>query len=92
MDNMGIAREFRMGMVSAGGYHHHIGFNTWVGENASPAPADALGLRYYTLKLPNSNELGKVVQRLNAAGIDMQETEEGNRLQDPSEIAVMLTT
>ena len=92
MDNMGIARDFRMGMVSAGGYHHHIGFNTWIGENAPPAPADALGLRYFTLKLPNSNELSNVVIRLNAAGIAMQETEEGIRLQDPSDISVTLST
>ena len=30
-DNMGLARSFRMGMVSAGGYHHHVGFNTCMG-------------------------------------------------------------
>jgi len=91
MDNMGMTRAFRMGMVSAGGYHHHIGFNTWIGENSPPAPADALGLRYYTLELPSSNELDKLVQRLNVAGIEIQEAEEGIRLQDTSDIAVMLT-
>lgn len=91
MDNMGVARDFRMGMVSAGGYHHHVGFNTWIGKNAPSAPVDALGMRYYTLRLPDSIELSKVVQRLKVAGIKMQDTEEGIRLQDPSSIGVMLT-
>ncbi len=37
-DDMGLAPRVRMGMVSAGGYHHHIGYNTWQGEGAPPRP------------------------------------------------------
>ena len=38
-DDMGVARSgFRMGMVSAGGYHHHIGYNTWQGEGEADQP------------------------------------------------------
>lgn len=42
-DVMGVARSFRMGFVSAGGYHHHIGLNTWQGEGAPPPPDNAVG-------------------------------------------------
>jgi catechol 2,3-dioxygenase len=36
--------------VSAGGYHHHLGLNTWVGAGAPPPPADAVGLRSFTIE------------------------------------------
>jgi catechol-2,3-dioxygenase len=57
---MGVAASFRMGMVSAGGYHHHIGYNTWQGEDAPPPPANAVGLLRYTLNLPNAEELERL--------------------------------
>lgn len=47
-DDRGLMQLFCMGMVSAGGYHHHIGFNTWQGEGAPPPPADAVGLRRFS--------------------------------------------
>jgi catechol 2,3-dioxygenase len=90
-DNMGIARGFRMGMVSAGGYHHHIGFNTWVGEGAPPPPADALGLRYFTFILPDKAELERVAERVQRAAIAMEQTEEGILMRDPSRNAIVLT-
>lgn len=91
-DNMGIARDFRMGMVSAGRYHHHIGFNTWVGEGAPPPPADALGLRYITFLLPNEAELERVVEHARRAGIATEQTEEGVLVRDPSQNSVVLST
>lgn len=90
-DNMGLARGFRMGMVSAGRYHHHIGFNTWVGEGAPPPPADALGLRYFTMVLPNQGELDRVLKRVRGAGIATEETSEGVLVRDPSRNAMVLT-
>jgi len=92
LDNMGIARSFRMGMVSAGGYHHHIGFNTWVGEGAPPPPPDALGMRYFTLVLPTTTELEYVVQRIQQAGMVTEQTEQGLLVRDPSQNGVVLTT
>jgi catechol 2,3-dioxygenase len=91
-DNMGIARSFRMGMASAGGYHHHIGFNTWQGQGAPPPPADALGLRYFTVVLPDEKELEQVLERVRAAGIPVEPVDEGALLRDPSQNAVVLTT
>jgi catechol 2,3-dioxygenase len=41
--------------VSAGGYHHHIGMNTWLGEGAPPPPDGAIGLRRFTLNAPGSD-------------------------------------
>jgi catechol 2,3-dioxygenase len=90
-DDMGIARSFRMGMVSAGGYHHHIGFNTWVGEGAPPPPPEALGLRYFTVVLPNTTELESVVGRVRQAGIATMQTEDGRLVRDPSQSGVLLT-
>lgn len=90
-DDMGIARGFRMGMVSAGGYHHHIGFNTWVGEGAPPPPADALGLRYFTFVLPSKAELDRVVDRVKRAGVAVEQTEQGIMMRDPSRNAIVLT-
>jgi catechol 2,3-dioxygenase len=90
-DNTGLARTFRMGMVSAGGYHHHIGFNTWVGEGAPPPPPDALGLRYLSFILPNKAELEHVVERVQQAGIATEQTEDGILVRDPSQNGVVLT-
>src|SRR5438309_9281771 len=50
--------------ISAGGYHHHLGLNTWAGVGASPAPPGSSGLRHFTIELPTSRELEGVVERL----------------------------
>ena len=90
-DNMGTARSFRMGMVSAGGYHHHIGLNTWVGEGAPPPPPDALGMRYFSFVLPNKTELEHVVNRVKQAGIETEQSEAGILVRDPSQNIILLT-
>jgi catechol 2,3-dioxygenase len=90
LDNMGMARTFRMGMVSAGGYHHHIGFNTWVGEGAPPPPPASLGMRHFSLILPSSAELERVVERLRRAGVSAEQREEGALVRDPSQNGLIL--
>jgi catechol 2,3-dioxygenase len=89
--DMGLARDFRMGMVSAGGYHHHIGFNTWVGEGAPPPPPEALGLRYFSVVLPGRTGLDAVVQRVQQAGLATEPIEDGILVRDPSQNGVLLT-
>jgi catechol 2,3-dioxygenase len=91
-DNMGIGRTFRMGMASAGGYHHHIGFNTWQGEGAPPPPPDAQGLRYFSVVLPDERELEGVLERIQAAGIQIEQTEIGHLVRDPSQNGVLLVS
>jgi catechol 2,3-dioxygenase len=89
-DVMGIAKAYRMGFVSAGGYHHHLGLNTWQGEGAPPPPPDALGLRYFTIELPDQKAYDEVVARVDAAGIPSNQTEAGLLLHDPSQNGVVL--
>lgn len=90
-DIMGVARAFRMGFVSAGGYHHHVGLNTWQGQGAPPPPADALGLSHFQVLLPNSSELRRVLDRVEAAGVKAEQTDQGALLKDPSQNGVLLS-
>ncbi|HEY5903634.1 MAG TPA: VOC family protein [Anaerolineales bacterium] len=89
-DVMGMSFSWRAAFVSAGGYHHHLGLNTWQGEGAPPPPADALGLKYFTVQLPTQAALDEVVRRVDAAGIPSNQTESGLLVHDPSQNAVLL--
>ena len=50
--------------VSAGGYHHHIGLNTWHSKNGSPAPVNNAGLYHLAIVYPTRKDLAIAVQRL----------------------------
>ncbi len=91
-DVMGVARSFRMAFVSAGGYHHHLGLNTWQGEGAPPPPENALGLRAFSVVLPDKYELENVVARVKKAGFQTEQTEDGTLVRDPSMNGVILTS
>jgi catechol 2,3-dioxygenase len=69
--------------VSAGGYHHHIGMNTWHSRNAPPAPEGTAGLRFYTLEIANEKARAAIVERLTAAGIPVRQTPDAVIVQDP---------
>jgi catechol 2,3-dioxygenase len=77
--------------LSAGGYHHHIGINTWADAGAPPPPADAVGLRWFTVCLPDQTELKKVTGRIESAGLEFEERREGLYLHDPSKNGLTLT-
>jgi catechol 2,3-dioxygenase len=62
--NMGTAA-----FVSAGGYHHHLGFNTWRGEDVPPAADGRLGLREWTVLLPAA-DVAAMRERAEAAGYE----------------------
>lgn len=53
--------------ISAGGYHHHIGLNTWFSKDAKPAPANAPGLFHTAILYPERKDLATILQRLIAA-------------------------
>jgi catechol 2,3-dioxygenase len=89
-DVMGHSSTFKAAFISAGGYHHHLGLNTWQGEGAPPPPADAVGLRYFTVNLPNQEALDEVVKRIDDAGIPSNNTDDGLLLYDPSQNGVVL--
>ncbi|HSK87727.1 MAG TPA: VOC family protein [Anaerolineales bacterium] len=89
-DVMGVVKSIRMAFVSAGGYHHHVGLNTWQGEGASPPPPDAAGLRHFAVELPDQKSLEEVISRVEQAGIPANQTEDGLLLYDPSQNGVLL--
>jgi catechol 2,3-dioxygenase len=86
--------EPRMGAAffSAGGYHHHLGTNLWQGVGAPPPPADATGLRHYTIVLPDGDEVARVVAQVKAAGIATEEVANGVKVLDPFQNGIVLTS
>jgi catechol 2,3-dioxygenase len=78
------------GFLSAGGYHHHLGINTWNGIGAPPPAPGSAGLRWYSLILPNRDEVDQVVNRVRAAGIPFEERAEGVALRDPAQNMLVL--
>ena len=79
--------------VSAGGYHHHIGLNTWAGEGAPAPPPGARGLRSYTIVLPDEAALEATLAAAADAGIEAGEDEDGRTVvADPSGNRAVLAT
>jgi catechol 2,3-dioxygenase len=70
--------------LAAGGYHHHLGANTWRGEGVGPAPAGTVGLREWTLVL-EPDALAVLRARLSAAGLG-----DGDVVEDPWGIRLRL--
>src|SRR5688572_9322432 len=57
--------------LSAGGYHHHIGLNTWESAGGSPPPSGSTGLYHVAILYPTRSELADALRRLRAAGIPL---------------------
>jgi catechol 2,3-dioxygenase len=75
--------------LSAGGYHHHVGLNAWVGEGAPPPPKGARGLARFDLVVPDAEELGRVEQRMRAAGFEPERRDAALVATDPSRNRVL---
>jgi catechol 2,3-dioxygenase len=76
--------------LSAGGYHHHLGVNTWQSQGAAPPPEGALGLDRYELVLPSEASVNEAAAALGEHG-DPVRLEEGVLATDPSGNRVLLT-
>jgi catechol 2,3-dioxygenase len=84
--------------VSAGGYHHHVAFNVWRGRGLPPQPEGAAGLRYFVVRVPDGAERDRVLARLRAAGVALQEapdaanagTAGGVLARDPAGVGVVV--
>ncbi|HTR18778.1 MAG TPA: VOC family protein [Candidatus Paceibacterota bacterium] len=81
--------------LSAGGYHHHIGLNTWQGKGAPPAPKGHAGLYHFAILFPTRKELALVLKRLIDAEYPLTGTadhgvSEALYLDDPDGIGVEL--
>jgi catechol 2,3-dioxygenase len=57
--------------VSAGGYHHHIGLNTWESKGGSPPPPGTTGLYHVAIRYPDRRTLGDALRRVIDAGITL---------------------
>ncbi len=81
--------------MSAGGYHHHIGLNTWHSKNASPAPRDSAGLFHLAILYAERKELAVILKRLIDArhpltGLSDHGVSEAIYLDDPDQNGVEL--
>lgn len=70
--------------LSAGGYHHHIGANTWESRGAGPPPAGTAALRHATIVLPDQGEREEVLRRIQDARQVAEESAAGPVVRDPS--------
>jgi len=87
MAQLGPAAAF----LAAGGYHHHLGANTWESRGAPPAPAGAATLRHATILVPRREELERVVARAADAGQEPEPVEGGVLVRDPSANGLLLS-
>jgi catechol 2,3-dioxygenase len=81
--------------VSAGGYHHHIGLNTWESRGAGPPPRHSTGLYHTAIRYPDRRSLADALRRVLAAGIPLDGASDHGvslalYLRDPDENGVEL--
>lgn len=81
--------------ISAGGYHHHIGLNTWFSKNGQPAPKRSAGLFHTAILYPTRKDLAIILKRLMEAGYPLTGTadhgvSEALYLDDPDQNGVEL--
>lgn len=94
-DVLGLELMARLGQqaafLAAGGYHHHLGANTWESAGASPAPPGTAALREATLVLPDAAERDRVLERLADAGHEPVDRDGTPLVRDPSGNALALS-
>jgi catechol 2,3-dioxygenase len=94
-DVLGFELQANLGtaaFVSAGGYHHHLGFNVWKGQGVGASPAHTVGLRRWAVRLPSEADVAEVRTRVQAAGLAAEPLEGGFIVRDPWETAIAFTS
>ncbi|MGH3133910.1 MAG: VOC family protein [Gaiellaceae bacterium] len=75
-DVLGFEEQARLGdqaaFVSAGGYHHHIGLNTWESQGGSPPATGTTGLYHVAVRFPDRRTLAAAVRRVLEAGVPLE--------------------
>jgi catechol 2,3-dioxygenase len=78
---LGFEEQARMGdqaaFLSAGGYHHHIGLNTWESKGGSSPPSGTTGLYHFAIRYPTRRALAEAVRRVLDAGIRVGASDHG---------------
>ena len=87
MARYGLGASF----VAAGGYHHHLGLNTWAGVGAPPPSEGAARLLWYEIVLPETAVLDQLTDRIKKAGLVVEMREYGRTLADPAGNGILLT-
>jgi catechol 2,3-dioxygenase len=90
-DVLGFEVQAHLGsavFASAGGYHHHVGFNVWNGRGVGAPPAHSIGLRHWTVQLPTDADAADVGARVRAAGLAAEPVPGGFLVRDPWATAV----
>ena len=85
-----VARMPTALFISAGGYHHHLGMNTWHSRGAGAAPQSTAGLRFFTIDLTSEDARRAVVARIEAAGFRTVQTNDLVVVQDPWHNTILL--
>ncbi len=68
VQRMGASAAF----ISAGGYHHHIGLNTWESRGGTPPPPGTTGLYHFAIRYPDRRALADALRRLQRANISLE--------------------
>jgi len=91
---LGFERTARLGdsalFVAAGGYHHHLGLNTWGGAGAPAPPSGAAGLREFVIELPDAKGRDRLADSIRKAGVDIRHEGDAFRLRDPFSNGIVL--
>jgi len=80
----------RAAFLAAGGYHHHIGANTWESGGAPPPDADMAALRHATIVLDDEDARQVLLDRIRREGHDVEESASGPAVRDPSGNVIVL--
>jgi catechol 2,3-dioxygenase len=86
-----VERVPQAAFLSAGGYHHHLGANTWESAGAPPPPQGSAALRHATIVLPSAEARDEVVRRVAETGQTPTDTSTGPLVRDPSGNVLVLT-
>jgi catechol 2,3-dioxygenase len=76
--------------LSAGGYHHHLGMNTWESHGGKPPQEPSAGLREFSLLLPDAAELDRLANQVKAAGVAVEPAGDSAVVIDPFQNRIRL--
>jgi len=95
-DRLGFGLMAQLGpqaaFLAAGGYHHHLGANTWESGGAPPAPEGSATLQQFTVVLPDQAARDELADRLEGSGERVTREPDGVMVVDPSGNRVLLTS